>query len=70
MAAIDFLLITLMILAVGISQHFVNKAQNDVNESMYDYLVHAHDRIDELEEENKNLQNKIDLLESSVYNEI
>jgi len=70
MAAIDFLLITLMILAVGIGQVFVNKAQNDVNKSMYDYLVHAHDRIDQLQEENKNLQNKIDLLEQSVYYEI
>ena len=57
-----------MILAVGIGQVFVNKAQNGVNKAMYDYLVHAHDRIDQLREENKNLQNKVDLLETAVYN--
>lgn len=69
MAAIDFFLITLMILAVGASQVFVNKAQNDVNKAMSDFMIFNADRIDELVEKNKNLQNKIDLLETSVYNE-
>lgn len=69
MAAIDFLLITLMILAVGASQVFVNKAQNDVNKSMSDFMIFNADRIDELVKQNKNLQHKVDLLETSVYNE-
>jgi len=67
MAAIDFWILTLEIFILGMLQVRVNNAQNDVNKSMYDYLVHAHDRIDQLQEENKNLQNKVDLLESSVY---
>ena len=68
MAAIDFFLITIMILAVVIGQHFVNKAQDDVNRSMLDFVSFNADRIDELVKENINLQKKIDLLEASVYN--
>lgn len=68
MAVIDFLLITLMILAVGVSQVFINKAQNDVNKSMSDFMMFNADQIDELIKENKNLQKKVDLLETCVYN--
>lgn len=67
MDAIDFFLITIIILAVIVGQHYVNKAQDDVNKSMLDFVSFSADRIDELVKENKNLQNKVDLLESSVY---
>jgi len=69
MAETDFFLVMPMIIVLGIGQYYVGRSQNDVNKAVYDYLVHAHDRIDQLQEENKNLQNKVDLLETSVYNE-
>lgn len=69
MAETDFFLVMPMIIVLAIGQYYVGRSQNGVNKAMYDYLVHAHDRIDQLQEENKNLQNKVDLLETSVYNE-
>jgi len=54
MAAIDFWILTLEIFILGILQVRVNNAQAD--------------RIDELIEKNKNLQNKVDKLDAVVYN--
>jgi len=69
MAAIDvFCILTLEILILGILQVRVNNAQNNVNKSMYDFVSFNADRIDELVKENINLQKKVDLLETAVYN--
>ena len=71
MAAIDvFCILTFAILILGTLQVRVNNAQNDVNKSMLDFMTFNADTIDELVKQNKNLQNKIDLLEQSVYYEM
>jgi hypothetical protein len=68
MGAIDvFCILTLEILILGILQVRVNNAQNDVNRSMHDFMIFNADSIDGLVKQNKNLQEKVDLLEAAVY---
>jgi hypothetical protein len=63
-----FIYTFLTIACISLGQVMVNKAQNDLNKSMSDFMIFNADRIDELVTENKNLQKKVDLLENCVYN--